>query len=1060
MDHIGTTLGQYQIIEAIGRGGMASVFKAYQPALDRYVAIKILAPQHASQADFAERFVREAKAVAALNHPNILPIIDFGQQDEHTYIVMKCVSGGTLSDRLKQPIDVLTTARIIKQVAAALDHAHSRGILHRDIKPSNVLLDDNEWAQLADFGLAKILAGDQFLTSSGISLGTPAYISPEQGRGAPLDQHTDIYSLGVILFEMATGRLPFTAETAMGVVVKHIYDAPPAPRSIKPDLPEALEAIILKALAKPISDRYHTAGELASALEMAVLQLPAQQILTTHMEDPNVTPKFGPTPARVTPVTPLSRKQLMEETTPAVPRFIGRETELAAYRARLERDHFVIITGMAGMGKTTLGAKLARTVADSSDNIFWFTFDQVEKSTAEALYWALASFLDSRGEPNLWTYLHGAIGAQIPLERMAKLNLLMASLASGDHVLCFDDFQVAAHLPDIAYIFKTIRQHFVDLHQDLPARIIIMGRELSPDMEYLVAEPLQGLTAGETAAFIADRHVTLPDDLIRQVWARTEGNPKLLELSLSALTTMPPANQENFVASLARKGDIRDYVMNNIYAALTLEEQTVMGALAVFAGAIEREGAEELLATVGVSNVAHRIDALINKHVMSETDDERLHQHSLVRDYCYHMLNRNERIHYHQLAAEYYEQEKNDLSAAHHHFEQKSYGTALNLLASHSQTIINAGGVDGLLEQLQRFQPIELTPAQRLTLGLIQGDAWCVHGSYTQAVAAYEAVSAEATDDNLRAETLHRISSTYLKLGNYDRALAVAQETLTVAERAGNRLVQAKAQHDIGWGLYRTNQFERAYDHLAASQNMAQTEQALILSAEADLGLGALAWKNGQLADARRHFERSRRIFSNAGEPAREAYAIINLGLLFHNPVEFPRALMFYQQALDLQQPIGDVSGLYFTLNNLGHLHQIAGQYQIAIDYYRRLANLATGTGNQHMFSLACAGMADAYLLSGDVARAAEQAEQAGALARHTGGALEIGTAFRVLGEVRLRQGQWLEAQAAFELSAPALEAANETAELERTRRGQEWALSQLADRTAHLTPTEDTHAL
>jgi hypothetical protein len=228
---------------------------------------------------------------------------------------------------------------------------------------------------------------------------------------------------------------------------------------------------------------------LASVLEMAVLQLPAHQILTTRLEDPNATPRFGPTPARVTPVTPLSRKQLMEETAPTVSHFIGRQAELAAYRTRLERDHFVIITGMAGMGKTTLGAKLARTVADSSDNIFWFTFDQVEKSTADALYWALASFLDSRGEPNLWTYLQGEIGAQKPLERMAKLNLLMASLASGDHVLCFE---ISWHgHPGEAYsttgsssiCIRTCRPH----HH--------MGRELS-DMEYLVSVAKRPIGSG------------------------------------------------------------------------------------------------------------------------------------------------------------------------------------------------------------------------------------------------------------------------------------------------------------------------------------------------------------------------------------------------------------------------------------------------------------------------------------------------------------------------------------------------------------------------------------
>src|SRR5262245_52016794 len=209
MDLIGTTLGQYHLIELIGRGGMSSVYKARQLALDRFVAVKVLLPHQADTTEFRERFSREAKAIAQMNHPNILPIIDYGQAGDLSYIVMKYVQGGTLAERLKHPVDLATAVQLISQISAALDHAHSRGIIHRDVKPANVLLDENEWVQLADFGLAKIMAGDQFLTGSGLSLGTPAYLSPEQGQGEAIDHHADIYSLGVILYEMITGRLPF-----------------------------------------------------------------------------------------------------------------------------------------------------------------------------------------------------------------------------------------------------------------------------------------------------------------------------------------------------------------------------------------------------------------------------------------------------------------------------------------------------------------------------------------------------------------------------------------------------------------------------------------------------------------------------------------------------------------------------------------------------------------------------------------------------------------------------------------------------------------------------------
>ncbi len=279
MDLTGKTLGQFRITEAIGRGGMAAVYKAYQPSLDRYVAIKVLSAQHALAPDFSERFVREARAIAQLNHPNILPVIDFGQEGDLSYIVMKYVPAGTLKGKMGQPMELKTALRLLEGIAAALDHAHSRGILHRDVKPGNVLLDENDWVLLADFGLAKMVSGNNELTGSGVGIGTPAYMSPEQCQGMSVDVYTDIYALGIVLYEMLTGQLPFDADTPFAVVMKQISDPLPLPRSIRPDLPEDVERIILKATAKTPQDRFKTAGNLANALRAAILPDPPSKPL-------------------------------------------------------------------------------------------------------------------------------------------------------------------------------------------------------------------------------------------------------------------------------------------------------------------------------------------------------------------------------------------------------------------------------------------------------------------------------------------------------------------------------------------------------------------------------------------------------------------------------------------------------------------------------------------------------------------------------------------------------------------------------------------------------------
>ncbi len=267
---VGKSLGQFLIREQIGAGGMATVFKAYQPTLDRYVAIKVLPAFHARDPIFVKRFVQEARAVAKLAHPNIVQIHDFGEQENITYIVMEYVDGGTLKDRLKRSVSVPEAVDFMIQAAEGLDCAHRNGIIHRDVKPANMLLRKDGHLLLSDFGIAKILEGTTNLTRVGTGIGTPQYMSPEQGTGHPVDRRSDIYSLGIVLFHCLAGRVPFTADNPLTITVKHLNDPLPVEALRMAGVPAPIEQVVVRMTAKAPQDRYQSTDALIDALTSAL----------------------------------------------------------------------------------------------------------------------------------------------------------------------------------------------------------------------------------------------------------------------------------------------------------------------------------------------------------------------------------------------------------------------------------------------------------------------------------------------------------------------------------------------------------------------------------------------------------------------------------------------------------------------------------------------------------------------------------------------------------------------------------------------------------------------
>ena len=268
---IGENIGSYRVTEQLGQGGMATVYKAFHAALDRNVALKVLHPAFNEDQTFIGRFEREAKVVAKLEHPNIVPIYDYAEHDRQPYLVIKFIDGETLKERFNRgPLSTKEIENVIDSVGSALAYAHKQGILHRDIKPSNVLISPEGTMYLADFGLARVASAGESTLSADSIMGTPQYISPEQAMGKKdLDAGTDIYSFGVMLYELVVGQVPFSADTPFSIIHDHIYTPLPLPADINPNIPESVQNVLLKALAKERSDRYETVDDMVKAFRSA-----------------------------------------------------------------------------------------------------------------------------------------------------------------------------------------------------------------------------------------------------------------------------------------------------------------------------------------------------------------------------------------------------------------------------------------------------------------------------------------------------------------------------------------------------------------------------------------------------------------------------------------------------------------------------------------------------------------------------------------------------------------------------------------------------------------------
>ncbi|MBW4437593.1 MAG: protein kinase [Pleurocapsa minor GSE-CHR-MK-17-07R] len=487
-DLSGRTLGQFEILEEIGRGGMATVYRARQKNINRDVAVKVLPRALLHDPGFYERFTREVDVIAHLEHPHILPIYDFGEVEGVPYIAMRFLGGGTMSQMIRRgQVPLETLVKPFSQIAQALEYAHHQGIIHRDLKPANILMDERGNAYLTDFGIAKVLNSN--LTGSAI-IGTPAYMSPEQAHGGTLDARADIYSLGVVLFELITGREPYQAETPVALLLKHINEPMPSPRIYRPDVPQALEIVVAKATAKNPNERYASAGDLADALAEAVPSTGTRNRVATRqlVDAPTIVPDSK---AKMTPLvssSPTRPPDLNSPTITPAPMHMGTvpggatAAQAGAQPAKRRGLSPLVYVGAGVVALVAVGAIVLSITSQPPPPIYVTpTFDPAALTLPTPFASALNVARDvySLNVPDDWAFVDLSADDEVShvWQKGTEAYVAVTLQGAGDDFAAQIDTYVAEHFPEAAFAFideasapdGTIRRSFRLFGQTEPA---------------------------------------------------------------------------------------------------------------------------------------------------------------------------------------------------------------------------------------------------------------------------------------------------------------------------------------------------------------------------------------------------------------------------------------------------------------------------------------------------------------------------------------------------------------------------------------------------------------
>ena len=971
MSRIGETHAQYSIISSIGVGGMGEVYLAEDSLLKRKAALKFLARDLKLESDHYERFLREARAASSLNHPNICTIYEINEKGESPFIAMEYIEGETVADMIaRRRRNVRQTVEIAIEVLRALAEAHANGIVHRDIKPANIILTKRGTAKILDFGLAKRISGgeirDQGLTQAGVILGTASYMSPEQARGREIDARTDIWSLGVCMYEMLTGRQPFTGETSTDTLAAILTRSPEPLTKYFPEIPAELERIVLRSLERDRDNRYTTADEMTADLTelRAVVEnrreiaggpqtdsvteaySPAAENATTEFDLPKVTAEDSALPRR----TPSNLSKFYKP-------IIGRRDEIDAVKRLLRsgKNRLVTLTGIGGTGKTRLAQAVAEELLEEfHDGVYFIEMASITQPELVASTIAMPlGIRDEGGKPDVFDALK---------EHLSEKHMLIV----------LDNFeQVIDAAPKIAELAAASSN----------LQILVTSREvlhLQAETEFVVPPLLipadaPGSTIEELAAndaislFVERARAAKPGfeltkenvQNVADICSNLDGLPLAIELAAARIRILSPSailakldDRLKLLTGGARDLPERQRTMSAAvewsYGLLAERERRLFRFLSVFRGGFRLDAAEAVYRSVAghtgdLSSIEtiDLISSLVAQSLLTQKDhsdgETRFRMLEVVRDFAYEKLNS--------------EGEQDAAGAAHaRYFAEIATDAEPHIQAAHSADWLNRLEVEHDNIRAAMQWTLRNDPPTACGMAVSLRNFWLLHSHLSEGYDWLKAALESGEPPiHLRFKLLNGLGLAARFRGDYETA-------------------------------------RRAYEKGLDAGKEADDKPGIALSSR---GLGLVAMQQGDLAASRTFFESGLAISRELNDKMGIALSLSFLGDLSRTENANAAAIPLFREALELFREIDNKSAVSDALNNLAAAEYGTSDFVAARQHFADASVIAMELGQKVTISCSLDGFAALDTLAGRYEHAARLAGAAESIRESIGYKIE-----------------------------------------------------------------------